>query len=256
MGIIIRVNDADFSANSLGFVPPVSDGLEYMALFENGASLTRNLAPGKPAPSVVGVPGRKAHCATFTGASAYLLTAAAQSAEQTIIAVAAPGGSVSAETENQIVSNFGSSRVSGSGTTQGVFLAYRPTNPADGKVREGCQLYYLTSGGTSAGVAPGINDGAQVQVPKILACRYSFGQLLTRFDDYTDGVGSQSTLPAGATLDRGQPYRIGSAFGSISNQGPFDVYAVMILSRYVPDAEMRELSAWLRAFYASKGVSI
>lgn len=256
MGIIIRVRDADFSGNSLGFVPPVSDGLEYMGLYENGTSLNRNLAPGKGSPSIVGSPGRKAHAATFTGASAYLSTAVAQTSEQTIIAVAAPSGSSTVENENQVVSNFGSTRVTGTGTTQGAFLAYRPTSPTDGKVREGMQLAYLNSGGTAQAVAPGIADGANVQVPRIIACRYSFSQLLARFDDYTTSNGSQNAIPSGATLDRGQPYRIGSPFGTISNQAAFDVYAVIILSRYASDAEMNQLALWLRAFYADKGVNV
>ncbi|MBT9382236.1 hypothetical protein KM176_00040 [Pseudooceanicola sp. CBS1P-1] len=39
-----------------GYLPVITDGLEYLNFFADGADLTRNLAPGKAAASVVGSP--------------------------------------------------------------------------------------------------------------------------------------------------------------------------------------------------------
>jgi hypothetical protein len=90
MATIIRVTGADFSANAVGFVPPVASGLAGWWLLGGSQSASvRNLAPGGSDAGVGGTPSYGAGYVSFDGvAGNYFTTSIAETADMTLIVAA------------------------------------------------------------------------------------------------------------------------------------------------------------------------
>ncbi|EIX9454816.1 hypothetical protein ML043_005138, partial [Klebsiella pneumoniae] len=84
MGMLLNQN-ISLANIATGVILPVSDGLQYFNLFNDGSQLGRNFASGKPAATVVGSPAVNTENITVTNLGNYINTNVAQGQEMTII---------------------------------------------------------------------------------------------------------------------------------------------------------------------------
>ena len=88
MTTILTVKGADFSANAVGFEPPVTDGLEGWFYLGNSAALSAKDLSFNSDALVVGTPTYSTGYVTCTSLSNYFTTSVADTAAGTILAVA------------------------------------------------------------------------------------------------------------------------------------------------------------------------
>lgn len=85
MTTVLTIKGADFSANAIGFTPPVTSGLKgWWYLGQNAAQTVKDLAFLEDA-LVVGTPTYGTGIATFTSLSNYLQTGVAEEADGTVL---------------------------------------------------------------------------------------------------------------------------------------------------------------------------
>jgi hypothetical protein len=90
MSALLTVEDADFSASAIAFVPPILEGLEYWNYFGDISNTGRNLVVGKPAGSVIGSPVLAAKFTTFSAFNNYVPTGLLDQSLVTLLGVARP----------------------------------------------------------------------------------------------------------------------------------------------------------------------
>lgn len=264
MGIRIIVKDADFSDNAVGYSAPVPEGLEYLNFFGgNTARLQRNLAPGKPAGVVVGVPTINADSAVFTPLANYIQTSAPDTHNKTLFVVSRVP---SPEGDSMLISNSRSGRTTGPAglpTTTATSLMYRGVADADaGEVGE---LLFAAQwdGATDASSVPTTVQLLNRPVGAIgaLIGRTNAGDGLLattkyrKIDNKTFATKTAGSF-TNAVFDLAGAYRIGSSYAIFAGTVPTEILFAAIWSRELTDAEVETMYQAVKAYYARRGIAI
>lgn len=253
MGIEHIISGMDASELNVGYSPLIPQGLEYLNFFGGSAPLTRNLAPGKPGATIVGNPpvGSMAEGIKTSYGQHYIQTAAAHTAEMTLLAVA----KAEEEGENFLISNYASPAVN---TT----LRLNSSGMAgQGRVRADSIAAYKDGAGATISYGASVVETSNVGQFATVASRFKLMPLtgFVQTNDFTSG-GTRRTgtaPPAVITPNLGVNLRIGSGTGSFAGAKSPRILAAAIWSRALSDAEIAQQYRQLREFYASqKGVSV
>lgn len=250
MTTILRVLGADFSANPIGFIPPVSSGLEgWWYLGDSMEKSLRNLAPGKPDATPFGAPGVQAGYLEMKGMTNYLRTSIAETASYTLLAVAASDETfAAAATQPTMISSQNNSTTSGA-------------------------RMFLGSGATAAPVArlssfaSALNDssvsamyGDTLDVSNASAFRFYATALdagVARYMwDKTGATSKTTPITRTRTLNvGGRTYDIGSAFlgGQTATQR---MAFAAIYSRALTDAEVTTVYQAVKAFLTKRSITV
>lgn len=245
------------SQNADGFLtekyirPPISDGLEFWNYYGGASDPRRNMVRGKPAGIVRGDPSADGgdFYIRCEGMIDYIQTAAAASEQFTLIAVAKP---VMPDAGNApIISNTNSISQTGIVTT-GAGIYFNDAVQGDNLMRLTAQ-----QAGNNAGVNTVVfantaefdasTSGVQMHTGRCEAD----GRRVAKIMGTTLTGSTPSALPAML----GQPYRIGSQYNAGSD-GVVDIYAAIIYSRALSDAELNTVYDFVRTFYARRGITI
>ncbi|WP_431281674.1 hypothetical protein ACQW02_20015 [Humitalea sp. 24SJ18S-53] len=248
MATLIRVPGADFSANALGFLPPVADGLQGWWYFGGTlAQSIRNLAPGGVDATATGSPAVSTGHISCIGNSVYLNTSIPETAELTIL-IALRSFATFANTANEVMplSTYGSNGGAG---------------------------FWLAKSGASVGPI-GIlrahsfvdNAGAYLQVPaSITEANLSTWKFASMTVD--DGVGTNVYDQTGGLTAAGtsalarkivvppRTFRIGSSYNT-SFQGGVDLAFAAIYSRVLTLAERTSVYAAAQITLARRGITV
>lgn len=217
-----------------GFSIPVLDGLEGAYLFADGAAqISRNYAPGKPDAKIIGSPVAEATCVNFNDA-AYLNTGIAEVADMTLVAVCRDnsdlkilpgfiGNNLSIAAGGIAISTYSATQLRGtnvkpSGTVESIGLA-----------ADAAQF---------AAVAYRPKSSAQ--------------SLMTNLGTGVTATGASS---AARVVDAANPIWIGR-IPSNAFKGPNKAVLALVYSRAVTDAELVKITAWVKEYCTSKGVTI
>ncbi len=254
MGIVVKVKGADFSAQASKFIAPITDGLQYWNFFGNSENLAkRNLVPGKPSSAVIGTLGYGENYIRPSGGSC-VQTLVPETDDQTMIVVYA------AETGMRYLFSNGNADRMGT---------------SDGKQSRGCSIYTagsMVAGRMTMNASMSYYDGAQGSTQQSQAGLYnipSSGMALETFRTTSsylshtvaitgnDEVASSTSLADGQVRDKSSgKYRIGYGITDTDYKDGVSIYAVIMYSRYLSDAEVTTLKTWLRTFYAKKGITL
>jgi hypothetical protein len=234
MATIIRVAGADFSANPVGFIPPVADGLE--GWFYLGGDLeksVRNLAPGRSNALVAGAPTVETSHLRCT-AGAYLQTSIVDEGDFTLLTVS------KLPAEFDLGANF-AWPISSFSSGPGIFYRAVGANPSAGLAIEAP---------TDVG---GVSTYTQAFGPTdVTASAWTFwgGKFQTGvgFNNYDKTAG---TSAAGANANNrfpqpGNPYRIGASTAGSSQ--PIDVAFAAIFSRALSVDEIEAVYQAVKAY--------
>ncbi|WOI30033.1 hypothetical protein [Sulfitobacter dubius] len=230
--------------NPITVLPPITVGLEYGNLFDSQETLGRNLALGKPLPSVVGDPVMGADYADFTQGSAYIETGVEESADFTYIAVSTP---LVENAFEHIISNyvFGVTPTASLYTGEGV--------PSDGKKSVTAGIT-ADNGGNPTLYTRVPQPYAIIGEPHCMGARFSSATGLLKSMSLTNGASSEGA-PTGGRLQGTSGLRVGYNQGGV-NSGTVRIYAALIYSTALTDVEIAQTYQWLEARYASKGITI
>lgn len=254
-GILLTSNTADYSASAAAFLPIVPDGLEYLNLFNGGAgTAARNLAPGKAASTIEGVPTYGAEYIATTGGNS-IITSVSETDDITIIAVHGL-----TESTNAIVSNQYSPRPSNPNKgANGIMVGANNFTPSNGLIENVIAF---------AGAYDAATDGAATSSPGPSFNNIPIGGVMCRavtFDEpagvvtqknMTSGASVTGTRTAGLSRDKNNgKLKIGAGYAGTFN-GPAQVYAVAIYSRVLSADEIAKVHAWLKKYYALKGIAL
>lgn len=250
MGVLIRVKSAGFESSAVAFIPPISDGLEYWNFFGGGASkAARNLASNKPGGVVVGNPVYGEHSAVFTGQSAYIQTGVEDSADMTLIAVAKPISDAGAH----IVSSFSGQRANGAtGVSLGKTLWF--TN--GGQDGDGLAQMVATQGrwsGVSGSASLSVTSGTLgLPINQWVAVTALMGATSNQIKNNSSGFVDTDT-PTGVTDPSTLRLRVGSATVAGASS---EIAFVAAYSRLLSMAEVDAIYAFLKKYYARRGIAI
>jgi hypothetical protein len=255
MGIRFVVKNGDFASRAINYVPPVAAGLEYLNFFGGEANLSRNLAPGKPAGQVVGLPAFTENSMTATQMSKYIQTAVPHTDEMTIMVVAkGPADDV----DSHLVSNYWSPRAGGVGSSAGVSVMTRQTSPVvDGMKREVLAWSHWDGVSSASTLYQATLPNHPVGELKTLAATISKVSRVGQITNKTTGLTAQiGPIPAGRTTDLGAPLRIGSAYLSVAGSLPSEIFFVAIWSRVLTEVEIDVMYEAVKGYYANRGIPV
>lgn len=249
MGILIRVKNASFENKAVAFVPPVADGLEYLNFFSGGAAnVARNLAPNKPSGVLFGSPVYNEHSAVFTSQAAYVGTSVEDAPEMTMIAVAR----AVADSAAHIISSFSGPRPGGvAGTSYGKTMWF--TNPTNGDGWVQIQTVQGRWDGIAGSAALNTISGTlPINVNQWVAATGLMGVNTNQMRNNSSGF-----VDTDATQLQPDPtsmkLRIGSA--TISS-GSAEIAFAAVYSRLLTDTEVDAVYAFIKAYYARRGIAI
>lgn len=243
MATIIKVKGADFSANAVGFIPPVAADLAGW-FFPNGslAQAKRNLAPGGADAAVTGAPVIGTAYTRFKGRTNYLDTGLAETPAITLLAVARAVIPASGSAQALIVSNYGS------GT--GVSLT-KPQLTAPSSVSGTENVYAGFSAPTGLATASAV-------VSNGTAWAFTAGVVTPgtglQFIDKTRGLlGSLSTATARSLGT--SSLLIGSGY-DISWTGESDIAFAAIYTRALEAAEIDTVYQFVKTYLAKRSITV
>lgn len=247
MGTTFTIKNADFSANAVGYVPAVPEGLEYLNFFGVDAVRTaRNLAPGKPPGVIAGSPVYGENSVTLTPKTNYIATSVHQTASMTVLLVIDP----IVETPRSII--FGNADLSP--VSNGFFLMLPATGAADGfaDIR-------FTAAQNSGSGSTNINADLPNSLP-VGALR----AVVARMDESTrqrmlsiPSAGARAVNTGTAPVDIGPaPLLLGSYYHTSTFTAPFEIAAAAIYSRALSDAEIAVLYRSIASYYARRSISV
>lgn len=240
----IIVPGADFSATAIGYAPAVRLGLEYLNFFNSEANLARNLAPNKPAATVVGSPSQGIEYAAMVSESAYVQTEVSQTADFTWFAVAA----ADAEIASFLIGNLEE------GVDAGAWLWCSNFTAGNGTV----QPTFATKHNSGSPTLDGMGSGAAVaapMAPKLLVCSYNGTTQAKTFDNLTDETSNSKTVSTAALSPAGSKLRIGSAVDS-ATPGEVRMHYSAMYSRVLSSTEQAAMAAQIRAYYAARSITL
>ena len=244
MGISIKTND-DLSLVATEFLPVVATGLEYANFFGSSGVMARNLATGKSAASVVGSPVQNTQFIRCEGGVSFIQTAALQTAEYTLIAVAKPVTDSVTETAAMISNNSGN-------VFAKVSLDFLQSTLGDGVLNARHATATDLGGGTFGEDNQTAVGVANLTTPKAYAARFNSSRLKV-FNRLTDGALTSTTQATALGVDPTKPLRLGSSYQSI---GDTDIYCAFIYSRSLSDVELASIYAQIKAYYTARSITI
>lgn len=250
MSLKLIVKDADFYADAISYTPAVTGGLEYLNFFGGSqASLGRNLAPGKPAASVVGSPVVNTSNAVFSYLERLVKTGVVQTSDATVIMVAKfPAGA--SGIWRQIISNFGRDNGTG-GLKYGLSLSFK-LDAAD--VRGVLGLVPVTTGSASSLTS---NRPAVAGNTIFASARVDSVARSLTIDNKTTGTTLTTSYAATLKPELNGEFYIGSAAGlRADSAGDVEVSFAAIYNRPLSDAENSVMYQSVKAIYAGRGMSI
>lgn len=245
MATIIRVSGADFSANAVGFLPPVSNGLlGWWHLGGTLANSQKNLATGLLS-TVVGSPTVAAGFLTL-GPSNYIDTGLAETNEWTFIVVAKnPAPGTAAANRPMYISNNLASPAIGAGLLEG-----GATAPA-GSFRTSV-FFDNGSGGTT-------QITAQAAATDVTVWHYvqgSASSTLARTVDKTTGAVATSALSGTRARNTSNTLRIGAAANNTGLAGTPGMAFAAIYNRALTSTEEAAVYATVKALMAAKSITV
>ena len=247
---LINTN-ADAFAYARVIRPPISDGLEFWNYYGGGSDPRRNMVRGKPAAIVRGDPS--ANGGDFyircEGMIDYIQTAVAASERFTLIAVAKPvmpdAGSAPMITNTNSISQTGV-------VTTGAGIYFNDSVQGNNLMRLTAQQAGNNAGANTVVFASTAEFDASVAGAQMhVGWCEADGRRRAKIMGTTLTGSTPSALPAML----GQPYRIGSQYNAGSD-GVVDIYAAIIYSRALSDAELATVYDFVRTFYARRGITI
>lgn len=244
MATIIRVAGADFSANPVGFMPPVAANLKaWHYLGGSLANSARNLAPGGAAGSAVGSPTVEASHLRLDE-TGFIQTGVVDDGEATLLAVAKmpTGWAFSTGTAaGYMLSSYNSN---------GRNLIYRKSGSLPEPAAVPREVMYRDSSGTPTyqqldGTA--VSDATAWQFFSAKANATS-----ATLTNKTTGVVNTAANPegAGALIGSGVSYRIGSSPGGVVD--PIDIAFAAIYDRALTADEETAIYATVKAYLARR----
>ncbi len=244
MGITISTND-DLSLIATEFIPVVASGLEYANFFGGSGVMARNLAAGKSAATVVGSPTQNTQFIRCSGGSAYIQTAALQTAEYTWIAVAKPVTDSSTATASVISNSSGNIFAKSS-------IDFLQSTLGDGVLNARHATATDLGGGSFGEDSQSATGVANLTNPKAYAARFDAARLKV-FNRLTDAAVSSTTQSTALGVDPTKPLRLGSSYQSI---GQTDIYCAFIWSRSLSDVEVAAMYTQIKAYYTARSITI
>lgn len=250
MGVKFTIKGADFSSLAVSYSPKIPNGLQYLNYFGGDKkTLTRNLAPGRPAGIVVGNPVFDGVSASFSYLKDYVKSGVIQSPNSTLLAVFKVPTSAEIVWRH-IISNFGGSV--GTGLKYGLSMALKLDSP-DCRVTLG--LVENSSGvATTAGNVRPITLGSYV----CMAVTTNSAGRAVAITNLTANSKTSGTYASNFSPELNGELLIGSAAGLRvdSANGAINICHASIYNRELSDAELRTLYDDLKLFYGLRGVSI
>lgn len=243
MSTIIRVAGADFSANAVGFLPPVANGLA--GWFMLGGTIdqsVRNLAQGGANAAAVGSPGVSSGYCSFDGNTpSYLQTSIAETQDMTYIIAMRSGDTFADGTHAPApIGTFQSGQ-----TPIGLGLLFLNGTLPTVQLRLYAGQDAVTSGTTSLNVtdpdtwkffAAVVESGAHRDIHNL-----------------TDNTGA--TAVPGARVDAGissRIVRVGSSYGG--NRGISDIAFAAVYTRALSAGELAAIYAFVQPILSARGV--
>lgn len=238
------VQGADFSANAVGYAPPVASGLEYLNFFNSESQIGRNLAPGKASGAVVGSPVQNVEFVTFSNLTNYVQTDVDQTDDMTVIlAMGVPvEGLVFA------LGNYSNAEVSGLWVWTSNFTG------GDGLVQPTMSHAFDVGSPT----VQNATSGAELTVPFGLRLFLGTYELATRTAIFKDLTGntSQTRNPAEDVIISSRKFRIGSASASTTAGPLVNIGFAAVWSRVLSAAEQTTMTTAVRSYYAARGITV
>lgn len=251
-GLKVVVKNAKWSARAASWLSPVPEGLQYANFFGGSQkSLGRNLAPGKPAATVVGAPTVNTNSAVFSYLERLIKTGVLQTNDCTLITVAKfPTGTTNVW--RQMISNFGRDNGTG-GFKWGFSLTFKlDATPPDVRATLG-----LVPVSTAAVTGLGSAVPAQAGMTICAAARVDSAARVITCDNKTAGTTKASTYLDTLKPELNGEFFIGSAAGARTDSvGDLEVSFAAIFDRVLSDAELATFYQSLKGIYAAKGVAI
>ncbi|VED50047.1 Uncharacterised protein [Raoultella terrigena] len=248
MGMLLNQN-ISLSNIATGIIPPITNGLEFYNLYNDASKLGRNFATGKPQATVVGSPAFNGESITCTNLGNYINTNVPQTQEMTILTIGQP----TAVSGNFVHwSNYGSPITNGgTGLTSADFLRQSVStgNPS-------LSLSYSDdSFATRKILSYGISSGADTIKLRAFATVFSQAGMTTRARDLTNAKVLVNAIPTSGVLSLAGTILLGSHYTTVEASAG-NLFACMIFSRALSDAEINTLYTSLKSYYAGKGISI
>lgn len=250
MGVKIVIKDADFFADAISYIPPVSEGLQYLNFFGKSANtLARNLAPGKAPAVIVGNPLLSANGAGLSYLERYVKTGVAQTKSVTLISVVMIP-TVATNIWRHLISNFGRDNLTG-GLKWGVSLGLKLDSP---DIRNTLGLVATDgSAASSTGNAAAVTLGT----PVCAVARVDHVAKMASVNNMTTGLNRSATYAAKYEPELNGEFFVGSAVGARADSiGDVVTSFAAIYDRALTDGEVATVYAGLKAFYAAKGLAI
>lgn len=253
-GIVLKVDGVDYSANAIGFVPPIdATGLVYLNYFGGNATRTaRNLASGGTAGVVVGDPTENTNDTTFTPGTNYVQTAVSETADKTIIAAVKP----LTDANSAIVGNYKGNRVGDSGVLGfGNALYFLPTTGGDNLVSPNWQDagWSEVSGSASNSISTSITNNCAVGTYYCLVGRTASN--VRKIFNKTTGASAQSGNTT--TVDLAVTnYQIGSMPTPTGFTAANTIAFVAIFQRALTDTEINTFYDYLKTYLSTKSITI
>lgn len=256
MGLTIKASGANFEANPVSFIPPVSKGLLYWG-FPNDSQekLGRNFAPNGSAVAVVGQPSIDGKGAVL-GEDKYVNTGIVQTPSLTIIAVGHPmtdGAEI-----GMFVSNFSGNRPGGkTGKSFGVSLycGSNDLNPGVFEVRASVARFSGESGSGS-----GLNyvtlQNLDITKPAFLAMTFDGNEKVVRAYELSTGVSGQRPPIADFTDMASTPFYVGDCPESTWINNPRKIYFSAIYNRKLSEPELDLIYTRIKAYLATRNVIV
>ena len=252
-GIVLKVDGVDYSANAIGFVPPIdATGLVYLNYFGGDATRTaRNLASGGTAGVVVGDPTENTNDTTFTPATNYVQTAVSEVADKTIIAVVKPLTAAN----SAIVGNYLGERVGDSGVTVLGNVLYFQYTGGDNLVTPNWQEagWSGVAGSASNSIPTVITNNCAVGTYYCLVGRTASN--VRKILNKTTGASTQNANTTTVDLANTN-YQIGSMPTAIGFTAANTIAFVAIFQRALTDTEVDTFYNYLKTYLATKSITI
>jgi hypothetical protein len=263
MSVSIVLPGADFRANPIGLMMPVTDGLEYIGIYGvDEAKTSRNLAPKKPKGSVFGVPEYFSNYVRFpAGGGSYIDTKSDQSDDETLFTIAR---AVNDANTAVVYSNRGADRAANTTVdTVGATLAFTGNTAGDSLVNINFTSYGYTDpalNGVSLSTSLSNRPLAEFRLFECEHNQAGASRSVT-LRDHTNNT--SSTKSVSNTVDRaaaGFGYLIGSSYSPSYNSGtitqPVDVAMFVRYSRVLTSDERVAVVARLKQLAAAYGITV
>lgn len=262
MGIDFVAKNADFSANAIGYEPPVTRGVQYWGFIGGGAGVTdaaklarvrKNWISGKADGGIVGAPVPAVdYTSKFKTATNYIDTGVAETDAMTLLLGFRVPGATASNPTTDLATNGTRPMMMGNMGTGGVGLYISGTTGLPSGVLSGAANY--DNSGT-----PAVQIGT-LTIPDVTAWRmasltvtpgtgFRLRGLTSGISAYKADTRTRSKNTATSTI------RIGST-GRNDFLGEHDICFAAVYTVALTDAEIDSIYAAVKSFLAPRGIAI